>query len=188
MTARAAAAQATNARILDATDALFWTGPLERVTLDAVAARAEVTVPTVIRHFGSKDALVAAAAERAAERVGRQRDQAPIGDVPGAVANLLDHYEEMGERALRLLAEEASSEAMGAITERGRVMHRTWVERTFAPQLARCRAEDRDRRRAQLIAVTDVYVWKLLRRDAGLSRPQVERAIAELIDGLEEER
>jgi hypothetical protein len=38
--------------------------------------------------------------------------------------------------------------------------------------------------RAQLIAVTDVYTWKLLRRDLRLSRREAERAIAELIRGV----
>jgi AcrR family transcriptional regulator len=186
MTARAAGVEATGERILDATEELFWSGPVERMSLDAVASRAGVTVQTVLRRYGSKDGLVAATAARAADRVRRQRDEAPVGDVAGAVANLLDHYEEMGERALRLLAEEATSPLMAEIAESGRELHRRWVERTFAPQLASLTGPDRARRRAQLVAVTDVYVWKLLRRDARLSRPQVERAVRELIDGLEE--
>lgn len=186
MTARAEGVRATGERILDATEELFWAGPVDRMSLDDVASRAGVTVPTVLRRYGSKDGLVAATAARAAERVRRQRDEAPVGDVAGAVANLLDHYEEMGERALRLLAEEAGSPLMAEIAESGRTLHRRWVERTFAPQLAGLGGVERKRRRAQLIAVTDVYVWKLLRRDAGLSRRQVEQAMRELIDGLEE--
>ena len=185
MTARAEAVAATGERILDATEQLFWSGPIDRMSLDAVATRAGVTVQTVLRRYGSKDGLVAAAAARAAERVRRQRDEAPVGDVAGAVANLLDHYEDMGERALRLLAEEAGSPLMEEIAESGRELHRQWVERTFAPQLRGLRGAEHTRRRAQLVAVTDVYMWKLLRRDAGLSRRQVEQALRELIDGLE---
>jgi AcrR family transcriptional regulator len=186
MTARAEEVRATGERILDATEELFWSVPVARMSLDDVASRAGVTVQTVLRRYGSKDGLVAATATRAAERVQRQRDAAPVGDVAGAVANLLDHYEEMGERALRLLAEEAGSPLMAEIAESGRELHRRWVERTFAPQLAGLRGAARVRRRAQLVAVTDVYVWKLLRRDAGLSRRQVEQEMRELIDGLEE--
>jgi AcrR family transcriptional regulator len=186
MTARAEEVRATGERILDATEELFWSGPVERMSLEAVATAAGVTVQTVLRRYGSKDGLVAATAARAAERVRRQRDGAPVGDIAGAVANLLDHYEDMGERALRLLAEEASSPLMAEIAESGRELHRRWVERTFAPQLAGLRGVARTRRRAQLVAVTDVYVWKLLRHDAGLSRRQVEQAVSELIDGLEE--
>ena len=38
--------------------------------------------------------------------------------------------------------------------------------------------------RAQLVAVTDVHIWKLLRRDQGLDREQAELALRELIAGL----
>jgi len=36
------------------------------------------------------------------------------------------------------------------------------------------------------VAVCDVYTWKLLRRDAGLSRRQTERALVELLEPLTE--
>ena len=184
MSARADAANATGERILDATEELFWAGSAERMTLAQIAELAGVTVQTVIRRYGSKDEVIKAAAERAMADVREQRDEAPVGDVPGAVANLLDHYESVGHRALRLLAEEENP-AFREFTETGRAFHRGWAERTFAPQLTPHRGPKRARRLAQLIAVTDVYMWKLLRHDSKLSRPQVERAIVELIDGLE---
>jgi AcrR family transcriptional regulator len=186
MSARAEAALATGQRILDATEELFWARPIDRISLDEIATEARVSVQTVLRRYGSKDELIAAAAGRAAERVRRQRNEAPIGDVAAAVSNLLDHYEAVGDRALRLLAEEDSSATMRDITAAGRSLHHDWVKRTFAPKLAGRRGAERTRRLAQLVAVTDVYTWKLLRRDAGLSRAQVERALRELIDGLEE--
>lgn len=185
MDARAVAAAATGERILDAAEGLFWEGPTDRILLADVASRAGVTVQTVLRRYRSKDGLIAAAAARAVARVSRQRDEAPIGDVEGAVANLLDHYESHGERVLRLLAAEHTSPTLREITEQGRLVHRRWVERTFSPRLDGLQNATRARRRAQLIAVTDVYTWKLLRRDAGLSRTQTERALVELIEGLE---
>jgi AcrR family transcriptional regulator len=184
MSARADATSATGERILDATEELFWSGSAEGMTLAAVAERAGVTVQTVIRRYGSKDGLIKAAAERSLAGVREQRDEAPVGDVPGAVTNLLDHYEAVGHRALRLLAEEENP-VFREFTEAGRTMHRGWAARTFAPQLEGLEGPERKRRLAQLIAVTDVYMWKLLRHDSKLSRPQVERAIVELIDGLE---
>ena len=36
----------------------------------------------------------------------RTRDAVPVGDVAGAVTNLVDHYERWGENRLRLLAQE----------------------------------------------------------------------------------
>ena len=186
MTARAEMAAATGERILDAAEELFWSRPLDKLHLQDVAAGAGVTVQTIIRRFGSKEGMVSAAAERATERVRSERDRAPGGDVAGAVRNLVAHYEKDGDRALRLLAEEDASPLIAEIAERGRMLHRQWVRRTFAPQLERRGGSERALLTAQLIAVTDVYVWKLLRRDARLSRPQVERAVTELIEGLEE--
>jgi hypothetical protein len=69
------------------------------------------------------------------------------------------------------------------VTE-GRLLHRAWCERILAPALAGLDGEARARRLAQLVAVTDVYTWKLLRRDAGLSREDVELALRELLDPL----
>jgi hypothetical protein len=45
---------------------------------------------------------------------------------------------------------------------------------------------ERARRLAQLVAVCDVYTWKLLRRDAALSRRQTELAVIELLQPLTE--
>ena len=61
------------------------------------------------------------------------------------------------------------------------------MERTFAPLLAKCTGEERRRLLAELIAVCDVYFWKLLRRDLGLSREQTELAIRETILALKGE-
>jgi hypothetical protein len=54
----------------------------------------------------------------------------------------------------------------------------------FAPALAGLRGVERARRLAQLIAVTDVLTWKLLRHDRHLSRRQTELALIELLQPL----
>lgn len=113
-----------------------------------------------------------------------QRDQAPIGDIEGAVNNLIDHYEEWGDTALRLLAQEERVVAIRSITDAGRALHYEWVERTFAPLLAGRTGTARRRLLVELIAICDVYFWKLLRRDLGLSREQTELAIRETILAL----
>lgn len=185
MTARAEAAAATGERILDATEELFWEQPTDQIQLDEVARRAGVSVQTVIRRYGGKDGLLEAAAERGAERVEAMRAEAPQGDTAAAVANLVEHYEAMGDRVIKLLAEETRVPGLRAIVERGRTLHREWCERVFAAALERSTGAKRARRLAQYVAVCDVYTWKLLRRDAGLSRRQTELAIVEMIDALE---
>lgn len=180
MTARAKAAAATGERVLSAATEMFLTRPYDQVSLDDVAREAGVTVQTVLRRFGSKAGLVAAGAEVGIQRVRAERAGAPIGDLVGAVHNLIDHYEEWGARILRMLAQEENVPPLRKVTDAGRRLHRRWVERTFAPWLRGSRAA-RARRLAQLVAVTDVYVWKLLRQDQGLARNGTERTLLELL-------
>ncbi|WP_430296791.1 TetR/AcrR family transcriptional regulator [Sinomonas sp. B1-1] len=185
MTKRAESAAATAERILDAAAGEFEDGAaIAAITLDAVAARAGVSVQTVLRRFGDKDALFAATAERQAARVAAERDVAAAGDLKDAVANLAEHYERDGRLALRLLAEEASSPFMAAVTGNGRAYHRSWCERVFAPCLKGLDDAARGRRLAQFVAVCDVYVWKLLRLDAGLSPTEYREALLELLEPL----
>ena len=187
MSARAEAAAETGRRILEATIELHRERFFDQVSLEDIAERAGVTVRTVIRRFGSKERLVEAAAEEAKRQVERQRYRAPVGDIDGAIDNLVEHYEEWGESALRLLAQEERVAAFRSMTDAGRAFHHEWVERTFAPLLAKRTGEERRRLLAELIAVCDVYFWKLLRRDMGLSREQTELAIRETILALKGE-
>ena len=61
MTARAAKADGTQERIVESAMAFYFERPIDDFTLDAVADRAETTVQTVLRAFGSKDDLLFAA-------------------------------------------------------------------------------------------------------------------------------
>ncbi|WP_120522429.1 TetR/AcrR family transcriptional regulator [Arthrobacter celericrescens] len=182
MSKRASSAAETGRRILQATLDLFMEGPLANVTLAAVAERAGVTVQTVIRRFGDRTALINATAEYSAANVASQRDAAPAGDVPAAVGNLLEHYETTATLALKLLSEEDASPVLARITEGGRQYHRQWCARVFAPFLEELHGADRDRRLAQFVALCDVYTWKLLRLDAGLSRDQVCISLLEMLE------
>jgi AcrR family transcriptional regulator len=186
MRARAESTAATGERILDAAAQVFWALPTDQISLEEVARRAGVTVQTIIRRFGGREGLLAAGIEREVGRVGEQRAQAPVGDLAGAVHNLLDHYEAMGGAILKLLAEESRMSSLGRIADRGRTVHRAWCGRVFAPALDRVHGRDRERRLAQFVAVCDVYIWKLLRRDCGLSRRQTEHALMELLRPLME--
>ncbi|MFF1884146.1 TetR/AcrR family transcriptional regulator [Pseudarthrobacter sp. NPDC058196] len=185
MTKRAQSAAATAERILDAAAGEFVAGTrIAGITLEAVAARAGVTVQTVLRRFGDKDKLFSATAERQAARVAAERDAAVPGDLAGAVANLAAHYERDGHLALRLLAEEASSPFMANVTAAGRAYHRSWCAQVFGPFLSGLNDDERDRRLAQFVAVCDVYVWKLLRHEAGLGCEAYIQSILELLEPL----
>lgn len=183
MTARAAAAEQTGQRLIAAMQALFAERPYAQITLEAVAERAGVTLQTLLRRFGSKAGLLAAAAADGAARIEAQRHDAVPGDLGQCVANLFDHYEAWGDVSLRLLAQEGLEE-IAPLTEQGRATHAAWVERVFAAELARHRGRSRQVRRAQLIAVCDVTMWKLLRRDLQQSRADAQKAVLGLLTAL----
>lgn len=181
MSERAAAARARTNQALEAAIDSFTEKPFEDVSLEEIAVRAQVSARTVIRRFGSKDALFVAAMKHAADEMMRQREAAPAGDVAAAVSNLIEHYEQWGMNRLRLLAQEERIPVVAEHVDGGRRYHRSWVERTFAHQLQGLDEPARSRRVAALVAVTDVYMWKLLRHDLGLSRDDSERTLVELI-------
>lgn len=187
MRQRAEGTAATRRRIMDAVVELLASNHLDRITLTAIADQAGVSVPTVIQHFGSKESAISEAVGDAGRRIREQRDAAPVGDVQGAVANLIEHYETWGEQVMRLLSLEDQRADVKAITEPGRAYHRAWVEKTFAPQLSGLRGAARQGRTAQLVAVTDVYFWNLLRRQQGLSRARTIACIVEIVTALKGE-
>ena len=184
MRARAAATVETAERILDAAVEAFWERPTDQLSLDEVAERAGVSVRTVIRRFGTKEGLFAASVAREMQRTRDERGDVPAGDVVTAVAVLVAHYEASGDRVLKLLVEVERVPSLRAIVEGGRALHRDWCVAVFAPTLAVLTGAARRRRLAQFVAVCDVYMWKLLRHDAGLSRRQTERALTELLNPL----
>jgi AcrR family transcriptional regulator len=143
-----------------------------------------VSVQTVIRHYGSKDELFVTVTGEVADRETALRADPPAGDPAAAIAELVGHYERIGDTVVRILAEEHRLPRFHELADRGRGVHAAWIEHAFGPILASTPKADRRRRRAPLAALTDVYVWKLLRRDQGLSRRQTEIAMTEPVTAL----
>jgi hypothetical protein len=58
------------------------------------------------------------------------------------------------------------------------------VRIVFAPQLDLRRGSARTQLFNILLVTTDVYVWKLLRRDLGLSRTAAEATLRKMLAGV----
>jgi AcrR family transcriptional regulator len=183
MVARAGQSEATKRRILDAAMGILF-GSLAPVTLSATATRAGVSVQTVLRTFASQPALVQAAAEEAWRRVVDQRGQAPVGDIAASVKVLFIHYETYGDRLIQARARESAVPELVAGLHRARADHRRWVARTYRPQLAARPEAERERALNALVALTDVYSWKLLRRDLALDRREAEMTLAGMVSAV----
>jgi AcrR family transcriptional regulator len=178
MELRAAAAEATHERILAAAADAFLERWYDDVTLAEVAKRAGVSGQTVINHFGGKEQLATAAHERLSEQITTRRYMPEPGDVPAAVEVVVDDYETTGVAVVRLLALEERVPSLRPLLARGREGHRRWVTEMFqAPELV-----------PELVVATDVYTWKLLRRDQGLSRDETVAAMLRIVKALLERR
>lgn len=183
MTTRSASAEQTRTAILGAAFGLVGEKSSLEIVLADVAARAGVTVKTILRHFGSREALFDAVAEFAAREIDEER-ATPVGDLDRAVAIIVDHYELRGDWVIRMLAQEHSDARIAPVVQRGRRVHRDWVRATFAPQLESHPASARDAAIDLLVVATDVYTWKILRRDRELNRAQTEHRIRTLIGAV----
>jgi AcrR family transcriptional regulator len=181
MGARAQAVEDTRTRIREALFDLGTTRVFSDISLEDVAHEAGVSVQTVLRHFGSRANLVESNIQYAIDRVAHER-VAPEGDVDTALTVLIDHYELRGDTVLLMLAQEATDELVHRLTENGRRMHRDWVRSTFGPVVA-----DREDLLDLLVVATDVYTWKLLRRDRGHSRAVTEQRMRTLVRAVTSE-
>lgn len=183
--ARRESEQRTRARLLDAATRVFFEEDWIGTSLERIATEAGVSKQTLLRHFGSREGLGRAAFERERATVVAQRAAAPVGDVGGAVDNLLDHYEAYGDRALKL--EALPDDAAGSeFVREGRELHYRWVETVFGPSLGRS-PRARVRRLAALIAICDVHTWRLLARHLGLERAELRATLILAIDGVLDE-
>lgn len=153
----------------------------DEITLKDVAHVGGVALQTVLNHFSTKEGLLCALLEdpRLLEEFAGQRFQARPGDIPGAIELLVGDYERAGDAMVRLLALEARSPAVRSAIDMGRIGHRLWLESIFQETLAPLPADARERHLDLFVCVTDVYVWKVLRRDQG--RPR-EECLARMLD------
>ena len=174
--ARAEAEQQTRAALIAAADEAFLSGPWEQVSLESIAQSAGVTKQTLLRHFGSKDGLLEQTLRLAIPEVEKQRLSAPTDDIPGAVDNLLDHYEQRGGRAMRSTNLDLGG-PLAELAQISRQFHYDWIDHAFGRWLAPVPSAERARLRAALIAICDVQSWSILAHDLGLSRAEVRATL-----------
>jgi AcrR family transcriptional regulator len=183
MRARAEAVEATRDRIARAAMARFLAQLYDDVTIAAVAADAGVSAQTVLNHFESKEGLFTAAAAAFSADLAGAREQARPRDAADAVASLMDQFEATGDGNVRLALLDERIPAVKAALDDGRAFHRQFLADVFADRLPGAPAERR-RALAALHAATDVYTWKLLRRDLGLGRDAAQQVMTEMVEAI----
>src|SRR3954471_18065096 len=186
-TARAAATEETRRRIVAAFAEALAQRWMDEITLDEIAAAADTTRQTVIRLHGGKEGLLKAVAERVESEVAIHRALPLEASTRAATRAVVRDYEANGDMIIRLLAQEGRYPVLSTLLEIGRRGHRAWVGQAFGAALAARRPGARAALLDQLVVATDVYTWKLLRRDMRHTAAEVEALVAGMLGRLLEE-
>lgn len=179
-TARADAVETTRRRIAEAFFDCWRDRWFDEITLDEVALRAQVSVRTVIRQFGGKEGLVAGFLKYVGPQVRARRTVSP-GDIDEAIERLFENYETDGDATIRALALEQRLPALAPMIEAGRKGHRIVAAANFAPWLDPLPRFTRQRALDALVIITDIYTWKLLRRDMGRTEKEAKATVRSLV-------
>jgi AcrR family transcriptional regulator len=155
---RAEQAEETRARILDATIRVMARG-LATLSVPDVAREAGVSVPTVYRHFGTKQALLAAVYPHLAHRAGLAQLVEPksVEDFREMVRNIFGRLHAMGDEARVAMTSPASEEA-----RRMQMPARYAMSRRFAAAVMPAASEvERDRLARVLIILASSSAMRL---------------------------
>ena len=182
---RAQQTQANAGRVVDAAVALVKKSRRTAdITLDDISRDSGVTVRTILRRFASRDGVLEAAFAQIKEEFRGYRPATEPGDVDAAVAALVSQYEKIGDLNMRALEQEDQLPLLHRALTEARRGHRQWLELIFEPQIKSLGPQQREQRLTALYAATDVYLWKLLRRDLKLDRRETEAAFLRLVHGV----
>lgn len=184
MQARAESARNTEQRILAAMVELWMQKSLTDITLDDVAAAAGVTVRTVMRKYENKDGLIEASIKSYATDMPLIRNARPHRTWQEAVQALLQEYETNGDAVIRTLAIEHEFPAAARIAEHGREQHAQWCANVFSRALPRKNTAGYTSKLLAVRTATDIYLWKLLRRDLGHSLQKTGSVMIQLLQGV----
>jgi len=157
---RAQQADATRARILDATVRVMARG-LASVSMPEVAREAGVSVPTVYRHFGSKEDLLAAIYPHVARRVGLDKVPDPVTfddlrDGIRTVFEKVDTYSDLERAAVA----SPGADVTRRLTMPQRLRRLSQFADSVQPRLARADRERITRLLVVLTASSSLRMWR----------------------------
>lgn len=184
MTARAESAAQTTKDIIKVIGELWMKYSIHEITLEMIAEKAGVTVRTILRKYGSKEKLFEAAVKNDPAGIIAIKDEAQAGNIPQAVSVLMKEYEYVGLAVIRTLAVENELPLAKKILKKGRETHKKWCARIFSAYLPKATDKQYPLLLGAFYAATDVYKWKLLRKDLGYSKEETEEIIIKTIQGL----
>jgi len=183
-TRRRLRAEETRQSIISALGSLWKQYAISDITLDMIADEAGITKRTILRKFGSKENLMVESLSYDPAEISKQRDLAVPGDLDNILRTLLTNYENIGDAAIRTIQLEPKIEIAQKIGEKGRVIHREWCKRVFAPFLPELNSKDYPVQLNSFIAATEIFLWKLFRRDLKFSQEKTFSIFKNMLEGV----
>jgi AcrR family transcriptional regulator len=139
-----------------------------------------VSEPTVYRHFPNRDALLDAAAEAVAERLGAPPEPADAGELP-IVAIAVARYFEANASWIRAALKEPALRPLRAGGRKRRVERR---QRLVAPVVSHLDPREREIATAAFNMVCRVDNWDCLTREFGLTSEEAGRATSWILRAM----
>lgn len=174
----------TRLRILAACRDLFLEKWVDQITLEDVARQANVTVQTLLRHFGTRDALVNLAISEIDLGIQMRKVPPQQGNLQTITSAVTEFYEVYGLYLLRAIALEDRFPQLNLLLTRSRRMHREWVQHSFDVYLRALSPQNRQQLEDQLYSLTEVYFWRVYRIDLGKSREILENTWVRMLRSL----
>ena len=185
MTRRVEAVADTRRRIAAAALELFKERDYEAVSLKQIAQAAAVSHQTVLNRCGSKAGVLLAAGELFSEQVRELERDAVAGDVGSVVRTTCGRYEVLGDANARWAAMGARAPEVADALAGGRLAFQSWLQEMLGDLMpGDDEPDERQRVLLGLHAALDVFTWKLLRRDVGLSQERTEEQLTDLVLGV----
>jgi AcrR family transcriptional regulator len=185
MTRRAHGAEGTRRRIAAAALALYKQRDYDDVSLNEIARAAGVSHQTVLNHCESKAGVLLAASEVFSDEIKEFEAEAIPGNVASVVHATCARYEAFGDANARWGAMSARAPEVAAALAVGMRNFQAWLCEMFAGLMPGDDQPDEQRRvLIGLHAALDVFTWKLMRRDLGLSQAQTEQQLTDLVLGV----
>lgn len=163
----------TNQRILAAVKALtldFW---LDEITLLQIAEKANVSIQTLFRHFGSREQLIQHAVSQISAEIRVQHAIPEEVSVQSIVSNLDEYYDLNGLFIIRLRSQAARLAEFEEFQAGWQNSHHRWIQNSFAVYLQALTTVSQNELTDTLFGLTDVHFWYVYHHELRKSRQEL---------------
>jgi AcrR family transcriptional regulator len=163
----------TNQRILAAVKALtldFW---LDEITLFQIAEKANVSIQTLFRHFGSREQLIQHAVNLISADILSQHAIPDEVSVQSIVSNLIEYYDLNGLFIIRLRSQAARLAEFEDFQVGWQNSHHQWIQNSFAIYLQALTTISQNELADTLFGLTDVHFWYVYHHELRKSRQEL---------------